>query len=349
MTGAARIDRWVGGVYRFLRRHPILFLLLLTPGIPEYLSGSSSLEPLVLNPVAFLLFLPLNLALYGPGVLLIREAKVRWHRGWASVIALGAAYAILEEGIAVDTFFNPRAGPVGALGSFGHFLGVNWVWVTGIVMVHVVYSISLPILLHGWALPEWRGKSLLSRRGIGVAFVVLGLDVVVLEVFVVRVSHFWFGLPLLAGSLVAIAGLAFLAWRLPSGLLQPTRRAPGLPRWVLFPLGVALLSGTFLLESIRGLGEYGPAVTIAALVAFYATLLALCRRALGPSTNVRGVVTFSAGALGFLMIFGLLSEFRLPVVVVADGAAGLFLYHLWKRYPDPMPPPGGSPALRAVG
>ena len=65
----------------FLKSHPLLFLLLLTPGIPEYLSASSQLTVLVINPVLFFLFLAANLGLYGSGVILIREAMIRWRKG----------------------------------------------------------------------------------------------------------------------------------------------------------------------------------------------------------------------------------------------------------------------------
>ncbi len=99
---------------------------------------------------------------------------VRWRKGWGSVLLLGAAYGILEEGIALSTLFNSSAGPVGQLGFYGHWLGVNWVWVAGILPVHMIFSISLPILLLGLALPGTVGKSLLSRRGIRVAYTVLG-------------------------------------------------------------------------------------------------------------------------------------------------------------------------------
>src|ERR1700730_4900983 len=75
----------------YLRAHPVLFLALLTPGIPEYLSGSSPFANIVLNPVWFALGLLLNLGMYVPGVLLIREAQIRWNKGWATVLALGAA------------------------------------------------------------------------------------------------------------------------------------------------------------------------------------------------------------------------------------------------------------------
>jgi hypothetical protein len=318
----------------WLRAHPIVCLLLLTPGIPEYLSGSTSLEPLVLDPVVFFLFLPLNLALYGPGVLLVREAMIRWRKGWATVVALGAAYATVEEGLAVDTFFYPRAGPVGALGFYGHWLGVNWVWLTGIIMVHVVYSIGLPILLHGLALPETRGRSLLSRRGIVAALAILGADVVVLQLFVLREYHFWFGAPILAAGLLVILLLVVGGRLLPANALAPSTASAPRSRWALFLIGLVLLPGTFVLESIHGTADYFPAVTMLVLVGFYAGSLWAARRALGPPTNVRGIVAFAAGALLPIMAFGVAANAAVPVVLVADAAALSFLGMLWRRHPD---------------
>jgi hypothetical protein len=98
----------VARVISYLKAHPLLCLLILTPGIPEYLSGSSNMAFLVLNPPVFFLFLAANLALYGPGVILIREAKIRWNKGWASIFLLGGAYGIVEEGLALRTLFNPK-------------------------------------------------------------------------------------------------------------------------------------------------------------------------------------------------------------------------------------------------
>jgi hypothetical protein len=154
---------------RFLKSHPILFLLLLTPGIPEYLSASSQITLLVLNPILFFLFLGANIGLYGSGVILIREAMIRWKKGWASVFLLGVAYGIVEEGLALWTLFNPLAQPVGNLGFYGHWLGVNWVWTVGLLIFHSVYSIGLPIFLFGLAFPELKRKSLVSIGGYGLA------------------------------------------------------------------------------------------------------------------------------------------------------------------------------------
>jgi len=94
----------------------LLFLFLLTPGIPEYLGSASQVTWIVLSPLAFFGQLAANLGLYGSGVILIREAMIRWKKGWASVFLLGVAYGIVEEGLALWTLFNPLAQPVGRWG-----------------------------------------------------------------------------------------------------------------------------------------------------------------------------------------------------------------------------------------
>jgi hypothetical protein len=99
----------VSKLVHYLKSHPLLFLLLLTPGIPEYLSASSQLTLLVLNPILFFGLLAANVGLYGSGVILIREAMIRWKKGWASVFLLGAAYGIVEEGLDLWTLFYSNA------------------------------------------------------------------------------------------------------------------------------------------------------------------------------------------------------------------------------------------------
>ncbi len=70
----------------------------------------------------FLFQLAGNLGLYVPGALIVREAMVRWNKGWGSVLLLGAAYGILEEGVALSTLFNPKAHPV----AFWDILDTGW-------------------------------------------------------------------------------------------------------------------------------------------------------------------------------------------------------------------------------
>src|SRR5881397_2783972 len=48
-------------IISYLKAHPLLCLLILSPGIPEYLSGSSNMSILVLNPPVFFLLRAANL------------------------------------------------------------------------------------------------------------------------------------------------------------------------------------------------------------------------------------------------------------------------------------------------
>src|SRR2546430_16964548 len=106
---------------------------------------------------------------------------IRWKKGWASIFLLGVAYGIVEEGLALWTLFNPLAQPVGVLGFYGHWLGVNWVWTVGLLIFHSVYSFGLPIFLFGLFFPEMKSKSLVSgTRG---TFCILGLFIDIFALF----------------------------------------------------------------------------------------------------------------------------------------------------------------------
>ncbi|MGI0129556.1 MAG: hypothetical protein ACREEC_05325, partial [Thermoplasmata archaeon] len=174
---------------------------------------------LVVSPAWFFLALGINAAMYTSGALLIREAWIRWNKGWPTVFALGAAYAIMEEGIADQTIFNPTKSPIGPVGLYGHFLGVNWNWLPDVFYIHILMSLLIPILLLNFALPETRGRSLLSERQIAFVVVLLGLDTTLLTLIVATSNHYWYGLPLLLISVLAIAGLCALGRILPRTLI----------------------------------------------------------------------------------------------------------------------------------
>ena len=105
------------GIALFGRRiGPVTVLLLLSPFVAEILSGASF--PLL--PVVFPPFMFLDLGLYGCGAVLIREAVVRWGRGWPSILALGVAFAFLEEGLVVASFTDPLSPARQALDASGY-------------------------------------------------------------------------------------------------------------------------------------------------------------------------------------------------------------------------------------
>src|SRR5438552_19081494 len=102
---------------RFFSAHPLLFLFLLAPHV-EYLTGSSQLSWLIGNPPLFFLFLVQHLGSYGLAVVLSRESQIRWRKGWASIILLGSAYGVLNEGVGAGTLFNSDRAAVGILRAY---------------------------------------------------------------------------------------------------------------------------------------------------------------------------------------------------------------------------------------
>jgi len=339
VVGARRappFPRWVA----FFRRHPILLLLCFTPGIPEYLSGSSPFALLARNPVVFFLFLGLNLGLYGPGVLLVREAFVRWRPGWAGVVLLGAAYGLLEEGTALSTIFNPKASVVGSQGYYGHFAGVNWVWTVGVLGIHIVYSVGLPLLLLGLALPETRGRSLLSRRQVVLALGVYAVDIVLLALIV----GYWRTAPLLLVAAAVVAGLLYAAARaLPHGALEPTGGGPRLSPVAFFLLGFVFYPIVVLVPGLGYHWDVWPPVAMAVELFLCGALFFYIRREVGRTGNEAALTMVALGAISPLVALGLLFQLAVPIVLVADVLFALFFYALWVRYrPGPAAPPVGA-------
>ena len=81
------------------------------------LAGST--PPLMWNNVGGVI---LTTGLYGSGALLARELIRRRGLGWSNLALLGAAYGVLEEGLALQSWFNPTwANPPDA----ARFLGVK--------------------------------------------------------------------------------------------------------------------------------------------------------------------------------------------------------------------------------
>ncbi len=326
----------------YLRSHPILCLALLTPGLPEYLSTSSPVLNLAVNPFWFFLQLAINLAQYTAGALLIREAVLRWHKGWGTVFLLGLAYGITEEGLGDNTLFNSNHGADGVLGSFGRFAGVNWVWATGVLAFHVVYSIGLPILLLGLAVPRTRGRSLVGRRGLIVAVISLAGSTALETVIVYGSSQFWMGTPLLVGSLVAIVVLVALAYRVPADAVRATRDRPTLSPWAVGAIGFSGFPVLFLLEYFVPYFGVPPVAVIGGELIFLVLLLEVVRRGIGRVANEYLLVNLAFGFVLWQSVFGILLTiglpYTIPLVVLAVG----FFVRLRRAYAPtptvPLPP-----------
>ena len=116
-----------GAMSSFLRRWalppPALVLFFLAPAIGELLSASAPPAEFF-NPFMLILLS----VLYGGGAILIREATLRWCKGWPTLLLLGAAYGIVEEGLMVKSFFDPNWVDLGDSAGYARWHGVNWHW-----------------------------------------------------------------------------------------------------------------------------------------------------------------------------------------------------------------------------
>ncbi len=275
---------------------PAIILYFLAPAVGELLSGSAP-------PVEF--FNPFGLivlpALYGGGALLVREARVRWNKGWATVLVLGAAYGIYEEGLVVKSFFDPQWVDLGAMADYGRWIDVNWVWSVMLTVYHTVVSIALPILLVELMFPQRRHESWLTRRGMVV--------VTLLFVAVWPLGYFAMttyrppGLQYLV-TIVLVAALVWLAWRMPARVLQPAKGASrAVWFWVAAFFGTAgILVVPWVMSDSGQLPGLAILLSLTWVFIFGRLLVWMSGNGTGWSDWHRWVT--AAGVLGFFIVLG---------------------------------------------
>lgn len=332
----------LSGLVGFLKSHPVLFLLLLTPGIPEYLSASSRFPVLTINPFLFivsaLLFLVLlgaNVGLYGSGVILIREAMIRWEKGWASVFLLGVAYGIVEEGLDLWTLFYSKAGPVGNLGYYGHWMGVNWVWTVGLLIFHSVYSIGLPIFLLGLVFPDLKSKSLVSGRKLVATFGFLFLDSIILFLLVSAIyAGYNPGGGLIILSMIAITILVLAARKLPGDFLKSNSGPPRLSPFKTAFLGAALFPATLLTGGLAAAANAPPVIPFVLDLILAMLILATTFKLMGSVNNQEQKTAFGIGLLVPIALFGFIASLVIAnwFIVAADLFYIAFSRRLWRKW-----------------
>jgi len=213
-------------VLKLPRIPPALALFLLSPVVGELLSGSAP-------PAEFFTvfgFTVMSL-LYGGGAVLARELKVRWNKGIGSLLLIGAAYGVIEEGVMVVSFQNPNWMDVGVLGSFGRWMGVNWVWAVELTIYHAIVSITVPVMLMELVYPLKKEKPWLHGRWRQlVPFLFLG-DVGIGYFLFAEFTGYAPPLP----QLVLFIGLSilflYLAYLLPSDWVRRGKREMRRPRY----------------------------------------------------------------------------------------------------------------------
>ena len=189
---------------------PVLVLAAIAPFVAEVLFGAT--------PVSNLGAVIPEIAVYGGGAVLIRELVRRRSLGWPRIAALGVAYGLIEEGLALGSLFNPDLFGAGEIG--GRFLGVNWVWAEWTLGYHAVWSVCVPILLAELLFPARRGETWLGRTGLIVVASIYALGVAALAAIFRFVVAPDFRPPVIAllGVLMLTVGLVALALGLPPAI-----------------------------------------------------------------------------------------------------------------------------------
>jgi len=171
-----------------VKRKAAIALMLLSPVVAELLSGSAPPREFF-NPLIFLLLI----SLYGTSALLLRELKLYMNGGYTCLLFLGMMYGVLEEGIAVKSFFDPSWPDLGPYGLYGRWHGVNWIWLVNLTVYHSVWSIVIPVSIVESIFPSISEERWLSRRGYLVLLSILTTDLIVINRFVTKYQPEAFG------------------------------------------------------------------------------------------------------------------------------------------------------------
>ena len=316
---------------------PVWLLVLLAPLVAEFVSGNL--------PVTLLWLLVVYAPLYGGAALLIREASRRSLRPWPVVALLGLAYGVAEEAFLSGSLFNPTYAELRLL-DFGWIpaLGIGAWWTVFVVVLHLVWSIWVPIVLAESVAGDIAERPWLRRQGLLVAALttlfgaaaVAGLSLAE-EGMTASVTQ------LVTAALVVIAlCLAAVAvgrrGPTPGGTDDVDRTPPSL-------LALVGAGATVGLVFLAGAAQQGP---VAVTLGIYAVLLAsapllLRRWARRPGWGSAQRLALATGVLiphvGFALLWPPLLDVPVWISVASDTVFTLatagFLLVAWRRQLTP--------------
>ncbi|WP_448700739.1 hypothetical protein ACFGVR_01855 [Mucilaginibacter sp. AW1-3] len=150
---------------------------------------------------------------YGSGVILVREITRRMGLGWTTIILLGLAYGIIEEGLALQSIFNPHFLNLNI--SYGSAWGVNWVWAEYLTGFHCFWGMTGAILLCEEIYSADRDKPWVSLPVLWVVGCIYLLICVAFHALFVKLLVFQAALNLVVICLVIVILLITLALKLP--------------------------------------------------------------------------------------------------------------------------------------
>jgi cytochrome bd-type quinol oxidase subunit 2 len=325
----------------------VFALYFLSPLVAEFLSGTTL--PIVL----IFLIVPLSLY-YGGGILLIRELTRRSGRGWPTILVLGLAFGILEEGVLTQSLFNPDY-----LASDLHLLdpgyipalGIGALWTVFVLGGHALWSIATPIAIVEESTRSRRTTPWLGLRGLVVSAVLFLLGCV-MTLVVTRAedaAHPFSASPAQLGvSAAVVVVLVIVAFLLPHGDRRPgPGRAPS--AWLVFAATMVAGVGWGLLAGATSL-PWWPASIAIALVCLLILGVLVSRWARLDGWSHWHRLAIAAGALATSGWHAFVMEYSEPPVIDIISRVLYLLAAAWivrlavRKIRQEDPAPAGEPA-----
>lgn len=252
---------------------------------------------------------------YGSAAITIREVTRRLGRGWPTILLLGLAWGVIEEGLVTQSLFDPHyLGAHLLQQGFIPLLGTSGPWLVFVLMLHMVWSVATPIALaEAIATPADGGpqRPWFGRFGLVLFPVLTALAAVAVFFASVPGVRGYDPDPLrLLGSVVAVVVLVVVAVLLPE---PDAARDSG--RVVLgIVLSAVLLSAAQL---ARGIGDPWLAVGV--------TLLALAALAVLVGVLRPAPVGLAAGAVLTYVWVGMRNAIPAGPVAIAEQSVLILL------------------------
>jgi len=277
-----------------------LTLFFTAPFVAEYLLGDLSLKLLP----ALIVMAPV----YGGGALLIRELVRRSGRGWPTILLLGAAYALIEEGFLTQSLFNPDY-----LRLHLHLLEHGWIpglgigawWTVFMLNLHTFWSIGVSIALVEGLFPTRAKSPWLGPIGEFIVALLFLLGALAMRNYTLRTEHFNAFLAQAAVTALVCLPLIALAFLFPRTQPKAVQLSPALSPWLTgaaaFVLGMAILI-------TPPSWNWGAAAALLAIDTIFLASVAI----LSSNPGWTALHTFSLGAGGALA-YGVHAFFQPPI------------------------------------
>ncbi len=147
----------------FTRALPALTLMVLAPLIAEVLPGATRMSAIFV--------LPIEIAIWGGGAVLIREAVRRWNLGWLNMLLLALALALAEECVIQQTSLAPVVIKLKGV-EYARAFGVNYVYLLWALIYETLFVVFIPVALAELIFRGRREEGWLSAAGVAVITIV---------------------------------------------------------------------------------------------------------------------------------------------------------------------------------